>query len=119
MLCALAASCTAACSSTNTNPAQSPETQSLAEFDARFRGGALPESMPEVSIATAGAGIAIANLAKLAAVVDSTSDALRLIVQRGLRVDGEVVADKARVVPPGTTVVIQAGKRKFARVTVN
>jgi tyrosyl-tRNA synthetase len=37
---------------------------------------------------------------------------------RGLRLDGDVVADRARVVAPGTTVVVQAGKRRFARVTV-
>ena len=50
--------------------------------------------MPEVTLATSGAGIAIAQLAKQAGVVESTSEALRLIAQRGLKVDGEVVADK-------------------------
>ena len=40
------------------------------------------------------------------------------LAQRGLKVDGDVVADKARVIPSGSTVVVQAGKRKFARVTV-
>jgi len=90
----------------------------LAEFEARFRQGALPESMPEVTLQTAGAGIAVPQLAKQAGIVDSTSEALRLIAQRGLRVDGEVVADKTLVVAAGTTVVVQAGKRKFARVTV-
>ena len=90
----------------------------LAEFESRFRDGALPESMPELTLQTAGAGLAVPQLAKQAGIVESTSEALRLIQQRGLRIDGEVVADKARVVPPGTTVVIQAGKRKFARVTV-
>jgi tyrosyl-tRNA synthetase len=90
----------------------------LAEFEARFRQGALPESMPEVALKTAGAGIAIAQLAKQAGIVDSTSEALRLIAQRGLRVNGEVVADKSLVVAAGTTVVVQAGKRKFARVTL-
>jgi tyrosyl-tRNA synthetase len=90
----------------------------LAEFEARFRGGALPESMPEVTLRTNGAGLPIAQLAKQAGVVDSTSEALRLIAQRGLRLDGEVVADKGLVVAAGTTVVVQAGKRKFARVAV-
>ncbi len=92
--------------------------RALASFEARFRGGALPESMPEVTIETAGAGIAVANLAKQAGVVDSTSEALRLIAGRGLKVDGEVVADKGVTVPAGATVVVQAGKRRFARVTV-
>jgi len=90
----------------------------LAEFEARFRQGALPESMPEVTLATAGAGIPIAQLAKQAGIVDSTSEALRLIAQRGLKVDGDVVADKALVIAAGRTIVVQAGKRKFARVIV-
>jgi len=90
----------------------------LAEFEARFREGALPKSMPEVMLRTNGAGLPIAQLAKQAGIVDSTSEALRLIAQRGLRLDGEVVADKGLFVAAGTTVVVQAGKRKFARVAV-
>jgi tyrosyl-tRNA synthetase len=88
------------------------------EIVARFREGALPESMSEVTLRTNGAGLPIAQLAKQAGVVDSTSEALRLIAQRGLRLDGEVVADKGLVVAAGKTVVVQAGKRKFARVAV-
>ncbi|MEO8507790.1 MAG: tyrosine--tRNA ligase [Betaproteobacteria bacterium] len=91
----------------------------LAEFEARFRDGAMPEDMPEVALATAGAGLPIAQLAKQAGLVESTSEALRLIAQRGLKVDGDVVADKALVLPAGKTFVVQAGKRKFARVTLN
>ena len=90
----------------------------LAEFEARFRAGALPERMPELTLHSGGAGLPVAQLAKQAGVVESTSEALRLIAQRGLKLDGEVVADKTRVVPAGTTVVLQAGKRRFARVTV-
>jgi tyrosyl-tRNA synthetase len=90
----------------------------LGEFEARFRDGALPESMPEVTLRTSGAGLPIAQLAKQAGIVDSTSEALRLIAQRGLRLDGEVVVDKGLVIAAGTTVVVQAGKRKFARVAV-
>jgi tyrosyl-tRNA synthetase len=92
--------------------------RALAEFKARFKEGALPERMPEVTLHTNGAGLAIAQLAKQAGVVASTSEALRLIAQRGLKLDGGVVADKSLVITPGATVVVQAGKRKFARVTV-
>jgi len=88
------------------------------EFDARFREGALPADIREVTLDANGAGLAIAQLAKQAGIVESTSEALRLIAQRGLKVDGDVVADKALVVASGATVVVQAGKRKFARVTV-
>ena len=90
----------------------------LAEFEARFREGALPEDMPEVTLHAVGAGMPIAQLAKQAGIVASTSDALRLIQQRGLKIDGDVVADRTLVIASGTTVVVQAGKRRFARVTV-
>jgi tyrosyl-tRNA synthetase len=90
----------------------------LAEFEARFKQGALPETMPEVTLRTNGAGLPIAQLAKQAGIVESTSEALRLIAQRGLKLDGDVVTDKSLVVTSGATVVVQAGKRKFARVTV-
>jgi tyrosyl-tRNA synthetase len=74
--------------------------------------------MPEITLRTNGAGLPIAQLAKQAGVVDSTSEALRLIAQRGLRLDGEVIVDKGLVVAAGTTVVVQAGKRRFARVAL-
>ena len=90
----------------------------LAAFESRFKDGAVPDEMPEVTLATAGAGMAIAQLAKQAGIVESTSEALRLIAQRGLKVDGDVVGDKGLVIRAGTVVVVQAGKRKFARVTV-
>ncbi|HEY3180540.1 MAG TPA: tyrosine--tRNA ligase [Casimicrobiaceae bacterium] len=91
--------------------------RALVEFDARFRQGALPDSMPEITLHSTG-GIAIAQLAKQAGIVDSTSEALRLIAQRGLKIDGDVVVDKTLTIAPGRTVVVQAGKRKFARVMV-
>ena len=90
----------------------------LAEFEARFRDGAMPEDMPEVTLAGGGAPLPIAQVAKQAGLVESTSEALRLIAQRGLKVDGDVVADKGLTFARGTTVVVQAGKRKFARVTI-
>jgi tyrosyl-tRNA synthetase len=90
----------------------------LAEFESRFKDGAMPDDMPEITLATAGAGLPIAQIAKQAGVVESTSEALRLIAQRGLKVDGEVVGDKGLVIEAGVTVVVQAGKRKFARVTL-
>jgi tyrosyl-tRNA synthetase len=88
------------------------------EFDARFRHGALPENMPHLTLHANEAGMPIAQLAKQAGVVDSTSEALRLIAQRGLKLNGDVVGDKALVIARGSTVIVQAGKRKFARVTV-
>jgi tyrosyl-tRNA synthetase len=96
---------------------QAAET-ALAEFESRFRDHAMPESMPEVTLHSGGKGLALPQVCKQAGLTASTSEAMRLIEQRGLKVDGEVVADKTRVVAAGTTAVIQAGKRKFARVTI-
>jgi tyrosyl-tRNA synthetase len=93
--------------------------RALAHFEARFRDGMAPDDMPEVTLhAPSGAGLPIAQLAKQAGATGSTSEALRLIAQRGLKVDGDVVADKALVIPAGRTVVVQAGKRRFVRVVV-
>ena len=89
------------------------------EFDARFREGALPADIRDVTLHANGVGLPIAQLAKQAGIVDSTSEALRLIAQRGLKVNGDIVADKSLVVASGSTVIVQAGKRKFARVTVS
>jgi tyrosyl-tRNA synthetase len=96
---------------------QAAET-ALAEFESRFRDHAMPENMPEVTLHSGGKGLALPQICKQAGLTASTSEAMRLIEQRGLKVDGEVVADKALVVAAGTTAVIQAGKRKFARVTI-
>ena len=96
---------------------QAAET-ALAEFESRFRDHAMPENMPEVTLHSSGKGLALPQVCKQAGLTASTSEAMRLIEQRGLKVDGEVVADKALVVAAGTTAVIQAGKRKFARVTI-
>jgi tyrosyl-tRNA synthetase len=89
----------------------------LTEFESRFRDHAMPESMPEITLHS-GKGLALPQLCKQAGLTASTSEAIRLIEQRGMKLDGEVVSDKALIVAAGTTVVVQAGKRKFARVTI-
>jgi tyrosyl-tRNA synthetase len=90
----------------------------LAGFEARFRDHAMPDDMPDVTLVAGDAGLPIAQVAKQAGLVESTSEALRLITQRGLKVDGDVVTDKSLSLGRGTTAVVQAGKRKFARVTL-
>jgi tyrosyl-tRNA synthetase len=89
-----------------------------ADFNARFREGALPESMPELTVAAGAGGIALAQLLKEAGLTPSTSESLRMIEQGGVRIDGERAADKALRLAAGATVVLQVGKRKFARVTL-
>jgi tyrosyl-tRNA synthetase len=90
----------------------------VAEFEARFKHGAMPEHMPETAIQTHGAGIGIAQLAKQVGLVPSTSEAFRLIDAKGLKIDGEAVSDRALICAVGTKLVLQAGKRKFVRVHV-
>ena len=97
---------------------QAAAEHALAEFEARFRQGALPEDIADVTLDTGGAGIGIGQLAKQSGVSPSTSEVYRLIDQGGLKLDGERVTDRGLTIPAGTTVVVQAGKRKFARVTV-
>jgi len=90
----------------------------LADFDARFRDHAVPADMASVTLHSNGRGLALPQLCKQAGLTASTSEAQRLIEQHGLKVDGEVIADKSLIIGPGRTVVVQAGKRRFARVTV-
>ena len=92
--------------------------QALAEFEARFKQGVLPEDMPEVSVISANGSIGVAQLLKQAGLVESTSDALRMIAQAAVKFDGERVSDKALHIKSGAIVVAQVGKRKFARVLV-
>jgi len=89
-----------------------------ADFEARFREGALPEDMPDVTVAAGAKPMAIAQVLKASGLTASTSEALRMIEQGGIRVDGEKISDKATQIPAGKTVVLQVGKRKFARVTL-
>ena len=85
-----------------------------ADFQRRASGG-VPDEVPEVALG--GAPLAIGALLKQAGLVPSTSEALRMVEQGGVRIDGAVVGDKGLKVDAGTFVV-QVGKRKFARVTL-
>jgi tyrosyl-tRNA synthetase len=90
----------------------------LAEFEARFRQGVLPDDMPEVNVSAPDGSIAVPQLLKQAGLVDGTSEAMRMIQQGAVKLDGERVNDKSVVVKAGVVVVAQVGKRKFARITV-
>ena len=87
------------------------------EFLSRFAFNAIPNEMPEVAMTGGDSGVPIATLLKQAGLASSTSEAIRNIEQGGVKVNGEKVSDRALVVRQGTYVV-QIGKRKWARVTV-
>ena len=88
------------------------------EFIARFQQGAMPESIPEVTVPAAEGHVGLAHALKSAGLVASTSEAMRQIRQGAVRIDGERVEDVAAKLAAGATHVIQVGKRRFARIIV-
>ena len=90
-----------------------------ADFLARFQKGAMPEEMPLVALALPDAGLPIANLLKQAGLVASTSEALRMVGQGAVKLDGQRVDDKALVLVAEGEVVAQVGKRRWARLTLS
>lgn len=97
---------------------QAAAIRAIADFEARFSRGDTPEEMPEFSVDAGSEGVPLPQLLKTTQLVDSTSDALRLMAGGGVRVNGEKVTDRQAAVGAGQTVVLQVGKRKFARVSV-
>jgi tyrosyl-tRNA synthetase len=95
----------------------SPTAADQAEeaFNARFRGNAIPDDLPEVKLV--GAPLGVQQLLRDAQLVASGTEAQRAIEQRGVKVDGVVVEDRALRLEAGTYVV-QIGKRRFARVVL-
>ena len=91
----------------------------LADFEARFKQGAIPDDIAEVSLASIDGGLSIVQVLRQAGLTASTSEAMRMIAQGGVKADGEKVGDKDVLIPSGVTLVLQVGKRKFAKVTVS
>jgi tyrosyl-tRNA synthetase len=92
--------------------------KALENFEARFQRGAIPDEMDEVTLQAEGGNLAIANVLKDAGLTKSTSDALRMIKQGAVKINGEKVSDPKLSIGVGKKDVYQVGKRKFARVTI-
>lgn len=92
--------------------------RALNDFEARFKQGAIPDVMPEIRLQANNGGLPITQVLKQAGLTASTSDAMRMIGQGGVKMDGDKISDKTRVLNAGACVVLQVGKRKFARVTI-
>lgn len=90
----------------------------LAEFEARFQRGVLPDEMPEVEVVSENGGVPLVQALKIAGLTASTSEAMRMISQGAVRINGEKVADKSLELEADDVVVLQVGKRKFARVSI-
>ena len=89
------------------------------EFQARFRRKEIPDDMPEVTLVAGTEGIRIPNVLKDAGLTQSTSDAMRMLKQGAVRIDGQRVEDKGLILKAGGPIVVQVGKRRFARVTLS
>lgn len=87
-------------------------------FVARFQQGALPDDMPEIQLAAGDEGLAIAQVLKQAGLTPSTSEAMRMLKQGAVRLDGERVDDRELKLRGGSQCVVQVGKHRFAHVTV-
>lgn len=91
--------------------------KALEDFETRFQRNAIPEDIPTLTL-VAGGGLSVVAVLKQAGLTASTSEALRMIDQGGVRLDGDKVVDKGLTLSGGVTAVLQVGKRKFARITL-
>jgi tyrosyl-tRNA synthetase len=90
----------------------------LAAFEARFKRDEVPDNIPQVQLHAASSELPLTQILKQSGLTSSTSEALRMIEQGGVKVNGEKVSDKGLKLNRGASVVVQVGKRKFARVTI-
>ena len=88
------------------------------EFNARFRAGAMPSDIPEITVQAPEGKITIGVMIKAAGLAESTGEANRNIDQGGVKINGEKVTDRRQTVSAGESFVLQVGKRKWAKVTV-
>ncbi len=97
---------------------QADAEKALQDFQTRAKGG-IPDEVPEITLHIEGATIGIAQLLKVAGLVESTSEANRAIDQGGVKLDSQKVEDKNLQLNKGATVVAQVGKRKFGKISIN
>ncbi len=92
--------------------------QAQANFIARFQKGALPEDIPEKTIAVGDDGLPIANVLRESGLVQSTSEGLRMLKQGAVKLDGEKISDRGLILESGMSPVLQVGKRRIAKVNI-
>jgi tyrosyl-tRNA synthetase len=90
----------------------------MQNFISRFQQREIPADISEIELAGNGKGLSLSRILKEAGLTASTSEAMRLIKQGGVRIDGEKADDPALEVRPGQAHVFQVGKRKFMRVRI-
>jgi len=87
-------------------------------FVARFKRHEIPEDLPNIQLICESFGLRITQLLKQANLVSSTSDAIRMIQQGAVKIDGEHITSDAQIIRVDETHVYQVGKRRFAKVTL-
>lgn len=87
-------------------------------FIAQFQQGGIPDDLSEVILQAPAQGMLIANVLKAAGLTSSTSESMRMIDQGAVKIDGERVSDRQLIVLPGTEMIMQVGKRRFAKVQI-
>ncbi len=90
----------------------------MAAFVARFSKGQLPDEIPEKSISAAGDAVDIATVLKVAELTSSTSESRRMVKQGAVRIDGERISEVGLQISAGSSLLIQVGKRRIARVNI-
>jgi len=96
---------------------QADAEKALSDFQTRAKGG-IPDDVPEVALVIEGESVGIAQLLKMAGLVESTSEAMRTIKQGGVKIDSVKVEDKNLQINKGATLVAQVGKRKFSKISI-
>jgi len=92
--------------------------KALESFEARFQRGAMPDDIEDIELTIETDSYGIANLLKDAGLTGSTSEAIRMINQGAVKIDGEKITDPKMAIAVGTQHIYQIGKRKFARVNI-
>lgn len=92
--------------------------EALADFEARFQRKAIPDDIPQVNVVAGSEGIPLFQVLKQAGLTGSTSEAMRMIEQGAVKLNGERADDKGLLLKAGEMVVMQVGKRKFASVVL-
>ena len=93
--------------------------KALENFEARFQRGAMPDEIDEIEVKIQGSSFCIANLLKESGLTSGTSEAIRLINQGAVKIDGEKVSDAKLEISINTQNIYQVGKRKFAKVKLS
>ena len=98
---------------------QAAAGRALDNFEARFKQGLVPEDLEEIRLSLPQGGYPIANLLKDLGLTQTTSEAMRMIQQGGVKMDGEKIEDPKLVIREAKVLILQVGKRKFAKTALS